>query len=810
MFYSAIGLIAVLILLIENGDILLARKDALEKPAWKVYKKFLFAVLAYYVTDILWGILESGHMPGLLFVDTTAYFIAMAAGLLFLTQFTAAYSEEETEFGKSLVYAGWSVGGGISFLALLNITTPLLFTVDESGVYSPFPLRHVILAAQVLLLLLISGYSYSRLRVHAKGKYRALTWFGLIMASFVFAQIWFPYVPLYSTAYMLGTCLLHTFVINDEKEEYRQDAADVQKVTEVRDTFASLLNNMPAMAFSKDAETGAYLACNQAFADYAHKEHPADAIGLTDAQLFDAETAKHFMEEDRVALSMDEPYIFYEEANDAVGNRHQLQTTKQKYYNADGRLCVLGMCQDVTKTIRIQRENAATKEAYENARNAGIMYNHMAQSMARGYMVLYRVNLDTEEYVKYRNDKESGTLVEMDRGWHFFEECRLIAEKSVHPDDRAEVIKALKRKTLVAALEQSKTFAITYRYLSEDESKDVTMRISRMEEDDRYIIMGITDVDDAMKRRREMLRAQEERLAYARLNALTGDYLCVYIIEPDTNRYHEFSSSQNFTFFPQAKEGNDFFNAVRDVARKFTHPEDLNRFLSLFTRENIMDEIDRRGIFTLSYRLMLDNKPLYVQMKAAMLKEDEGPRLIVGLNDIDTQVQQEEEYVKRMAKAQLNANIDALTGVQNRHAFLEAEERLNLQIEENRDMEFSISLLDVNDLKKVNDTEGHNAGDQFLRKACKIICDTFKHSPVFRIGGDEFAVISQGSDYANIDELVREMGRHNEQAMQSNGIVIACGMSKRGSGEKVAQVFERADQRMYENKGDLKARRKTV
>ena len=116
-------------------------------------------------------------------------------------------------------------------------------------------------------------------------------------------------------------------------------------------------------------------------------------------------------------------------------------------------------------------------------------------------------------------------------------------------------------------------------------------------------------------------------------------------------------------------------------------------------------------------------------------------------------------------------------------------------------------LLDVNDLKIVNDTQGHNAGDQLLRAACKIICDTFKHSPVFRIGGDEFAVISQGSDYAHIEELVGQMNAHNEQAMQNNGVVIACGMAKREGGEKVAPVFERADQKMYENKGELKAKR---
>ena len=128
--------------------------------------------------------------------------------------------------------------------------------------------------------------------------------------------------------------------------------------------------------------------------------------------------------------------------------------------------------------------------------------------------------------------------------------------------------------------------------------------------------------------------------------------------------------------------------------------------------------------------------------------------MVVGVNDIDAQVRQEESYVRHLAKAQIEANVDPLTGVKNRHAYLVAEERRNLQIAEQRAPEFAIAILDVNDLKKINDTEGHKAGDQYIRDACRIVCEIFRHSPVFRLGGDEFAVIAQGGDYANIDSLI--------------------------------------------------------
>ena len=578
------------------------------------------------------------------------------------------------------------------------------------------------------------------------------------------------------------------------------------EIAQLKQTIASLLDNIPAMTFTKDANTGVYLACNQSFAEYAHKATPEDVSGLTDTEIFDAKTAAGFAEDDRVAASMDEPYIFYEDARDAVGNQRQIQMTKLKYTDASGRLCILGIYQDVTDMVRIQHENATTKEAYEKARSTGIIYTHIAQALARGYSDLYYVNLDSEEFTEYHID-ENGSLTEARRGWHFFEECEIAAQQHVHPDDRDAVVSALDRKKLVASLDRDRTFAMTYRLLTDEEPRYVSLTVSRMEDDDRYIILGIADVDEQMKQRRLTERMQEEQIASARLSALAGDYLCVYVVNPVTYRYREFSANRSFEVFSLDKEGADFFNAIRESARRHNHPEDLNRFLAAFTCENILAEIRRYGIFTLSYRLMVKESPLYVQLKAALVEEKDGTYLIVGVNDIDNQVRQEEKYARHLAQAQMEANIDALTGVKNRHAYLVAEERLNVQMAQGALPEFAVVILDVNDLKKINDTIGHKAGDQYLRDACRIVCNTFKHSPVFRVGGDEFAVIAQGSDYAHIDELMEQMNEHNRAALESGGIIVACGMAKREDQTSVAVVFEQADQEMYENKSSLKAGR---
>ena len=75
---------------------------------------------------------------------------------------------------------------------------------------------------------------------------------------------------------------------------------------------------------------------------------------------------------------------------------------------------------------------------------------------------------------------------------------------------------------------------------------------------------------------------------------------------------------------------------------------------------------------------------------------------------------------------------------------------------------------------------------------------------VIRIGGDEFTVIVQGTDYQNIDQLIAQVSEHNIEAQKNGGVVIACGMSRYNGDDCVAPVFERADQNMYDNKNDLK------
>ena len=303
--------------------------------------------------------------------------------------------------------------------------------------------------------------------------------------------------------------------LGERLTEAENEAVAARKIAEMKQTITSLLDNMPGMTFTKDAETGVYLACNQAFAELAQRETPEEVVGHTAEELFDAERAARSVQDDKMALSMDRPFIFVEDVTDAAGNQRRLQITKLKYTDADGRHCLLGIYRDETDLVRIQHENAMTKEDYENARNAGVMYTHIAQTLARDYMEMFYVNLNTEEFLEYRRSNESSALSAMRRGWHFFSDCKAELAEQVYPDDREAFLQAVDRRNLMQALSRKDTFMTTYRQIGSSGPVYVSMKVSRMEDDEQFIIVGVTNVDAEMRDAMAKSEALAEALSAA-------------------------------------------------------------------------------------------------------------------------------------------------------------------------------------------------------------------------------------------------------------------------------------------------------
>lgn len=150
---------------------------------------------------------------------------------------------------------------------------------------------------------------------------------------------------------------------------------------------------------------------------------------------------------------------------------------------------------------------------------------------------------------------------------------------------------------------------------------------------------------------------------------------------------------------------------------------------------------------------------------------------------------------------------DSLTGVKSKAAYGAEEQRMDEAMASGGLPPFALVVCDVNELKQANDTRGHAAGDALLKQACSIICDVFKHSPVYRFGGDEFVALLRSSDYDTRAALMAQLRdrRHCEDGRQSP--LFACGIADWDptTDRSVSDVFRRADAAMYQDKRRYRA-----
>ena len=168
------------------------------------------------------------------------------------------------------------------------------------------------------------------------------------------------------------------------------------------------------------------------------------------------------------------------------------------------------------------------------------------------------------------------------------------------------------------------------------------------------------------------------------------------------------------------------------------------------------------------------------------------------------------------ADMQALAKRDALTGIRNKTAYDDEIKRI-ARIIENGETKVGIAVVDLNFLKQTNDTYGHDKGNLAIIKLCKIVCSVFEHSFVFRIGGDEFAVILLDHDYDHCDELVERFNAQVERLSEDETlqpwerVSAAIGVALlEGPADNPDSLFKRADHMMYEQKKAMKAMNHTM
>ena len=152
------------------------------------------------------------------------------------------------------------------------------------------------------------------------------------------------------------------------------------------------------------------------------------------------------------------------------------------------------------------------------------------------------------------------------------------------------------------------------------------------------------------------------------------------------------------------------------------------------------------------------------------------------------------------------AHTDSLTGVRNKHSYVEMEEQLDEMIRKDEIKEFAVAVFDLNNLKKINDRDGHDAGDKYIVASVDLVKKFFPLSEIYRFGGDEFVIILQGEEYNNRFRIIDGFNVAINQNLKDGGPIVATGISdfRYKKDNTLRAVFVRADENMYARKKLLK------
>lgn len=178
--------------------------------------------------------------------------------------------------------------------------------------------------------------------------------------------------------------------------------------------------------------------------------------------------------------------------------------------------------------------------------------------------------------------------------------------------------------------------------------------------------------------------------------------------------------------------------------------------------------------------------------------------LLVRNIHAERKVLEEERQINDLNK---RVFVDALTSVKNKGAFVNYVQALQDRLDQGEKLDFAVGVFDCDNLKQINDQNGHDKGDIYIKAASQLICRVFTHSPVFRIGGDEFTVVLQNEDFTNREALIQEFDRERREKTaaaanrwEAPRVAMGIAVYDPKIDASVDDTIHRADKIMYEDK----------
>ena len=289
----------------------------------------------------------------------------------------------------------------------------------------------------------------------------------------------------------------------------------------------------------------------------------------------------------------------------------------------------------------------------------------VAQALAADYFCIYYVNTKNNKFIEYSASEEYRALGLPRSGEDFISFSRERFESIIYPEDQERFLDGFVKEKIISELDAHGIYKLAFRLMFNGVPTYVQLKVTRMiEKEGTHIVIGISSVDEQMKAMEAFEMAHHASITFGRVaTALAGDYFSIYVVDLDTDHFVEYSATKEFDTLGVEKNGEDFFNLSRRNMSRLIYEDDRERFMGTFYREKIMSILERDKIFTMKYRLVFGDTPVWVSMKATLLEDKDGRHLIIGTNNIEAQMEREAEYQRRVREARTSARNDFLANM---------------------------------------------------------------------------------------------------------------------------------------------------
>ena len=433
----------------------------------------------------------------------------------------------------------------------------------------------------------------------------------------------------------------------------------------------------------------------------------------------------------------------------------------------------------------------------------------IAEALLIDYTSLYYVNAVTGEYQRYSNDSEFHSLKLNQHGDNFFEYLISAADKTIYEEDKHFFIEHINKERLISQIKKGTIPDITFRLMTDGKPVYHKLCLIRGFDDDcDHFILGAKNINNEFHMQQEAQKLENERVIFNQISeSLALHYDLIYYVDSTNSTYNVFRFNNILGDLELVEDGQDFFADANGNGKLFLHPEDKERVFSSLTKDYLISALDAKKQFIMEYKHVINGIIHYTRM--TVVWANDRLHFIIGIENIDEEIKKMHEHGLALSHANELARRDELTGVKNKTAFHE----LGKMLQENMDndicyLPFALVVCDINGLKNVNDTLGHQEGDELICSACRLICNIFTHSPIFRIDGDKFAAYLGSDDYHTKEMLFERLrDQVHDNLNKNDGPVVASGIAiyEPQKDKSFADIFQRADNMMHEDKARLKS-----